>query len=192
VALHGLRHGSQRLLRKIEPFTAVLPRSGPSPADGRHSARRAARCAGRWYAAVTTSYVTVTDKTGARFANVSPAGDVLASEYNTKTLVWFEADAKSSSCTVSGYTVPTGKALVIKSAQYVVETSGAGGVELFADNTCNDRIGFARSDQDATFPVSYDAGMVIPQGAEVSMETVAAGDGVVFFQGYLVPATAAP
>lgn len=144
------------------------------------------------YAAVTTSYVTLTDKTGVRFANVSPAGDVLASEYNTKTLVRFEADAKSTACTGSGYVVPTGKALVIKSAQYVVETSGAGGVELFADSACNDRIGFALSDHDATFPASYDAGMVIPAGGVVSVESVGAGDGVIFVQGYLVPATAAP
>jgi len=147
---------------------------------------------GSAYAAVTTSYVTITDKTGARFANVSPAGDVLASEYNTKTLVRFEADAKATTCTGSGYTVPTGKALVINSAQFVVETSGEGGVDVFADSACTDRIGHALSDQDSTFPVSYDAGVVVPQGAQVSVEAIAAGNGIVFIQGYLVPATAAP
>jgi len=82
------------------------------------------------YAAVTTSYVTLTDRTGVRFANVSPAGDVLAAEYNTKNLVRVEADVKSTACTSSGYVVPTGKALVIKSAQYEMETSATGGIGL--------------------------------------------------------------
>ena len=68
--------------------------------------------------AVTTSFVTLTDKGGTHFAKIDKAQQVLASEADTTQVLAIYGFAEPVNC-FSLYTVPAGKALVVKTGQLV-------------------------------------------------------------------------
>jgi hypothetical protein len=126
--------------------------------------------------------------------NDSITGTLATTQTAPPNLVRIFANASTGCQTV--YTIPAGKALVLKSATGVVGTNGGniGELDLFAGTTCTAANVVTSFDTDRladTIGEPLGAGVGIPAGSALSIEAPV-GDGTLEAYGYLVPASAIP
>ena len=152
--------------------------------------------------AVTTSFVTLTDKGGTHFARVDKAQQVLASEADTTQVLAIYGFAEPVNC-FSLYTVPAGKALVVKTVNWYPfmgsETSQE--VDVTLDSaSCNGspvtQGEFTGGDgQFQMQTLDLGPGAIVPSGSVLYTESYSPDDGAstsFVMRGYLIPAGAAP
>jgi hypothetical protein len=119
-------------------------------------------------------------------------GNVLAQETTPANIVRFFGGGLT--CT-GLYTVPAGKALILKTADgYVFKSTSDsyGELDLYADSSCSSFVAAFLSDHAAnTVTENFGPGIAFRAGATVSLAS-SRGSGTVHGFGYLVPASAVP
>jgi hypothetical protein len=155
--------------------------------------------------AVTTQLVTIAGRTGTRTVGVSAANQLLTNDADTKTAVNIMGFSDTACATI--YTVPAGKALVIKTTTWLLQFSlndnpGDGGnTALWTPNSqgqCAGTLLAAASGdkvQGRQMTVTEDEGgeVIVPQNTDVKLGQAQIDDGVIVqILGYLIPASAAP
>jgi hypothetical protein len=100
----------------------------------------------------------------------------------------------SSSCPTN-YTVPAGKALIIKSITFFAHSTSPGSdseIDVYSGAGCGSFIAAGVTDRtDETIAESFGAGMALPAGSVISSYAYNSA-GSYALQGYLVPAAAVP
>lgn len=154
--------------------------------------------------AATTSLVTIAGKGGAHTASVTAANQLLATESDPRSAVSVRGSIDPSSSCQAVYTVPSGKALVIKTVEFnatfaPADTDGAialttpgGGVPcagaVLALATLDRSQGLAQ-----TMPENLGGEVIVPQNTEVDiLHSGVSGNGGAQIYGYTIPAVAAP
>jgi hypothetical protein len=147
--------------------------------------------------AAAPGLVTIADPSGTNKASVNGAGQLLAAESNPRnTVVIYASSPVVSSCNVQ-YTVPTGKALIIKSATlYTEQPSNATGPEMdlyFGGcsrwiTTVNPDLTRYRHAEIQSWPL----GIPVPSGETVDTFCYDTSYCAAIITGYLVPSTLVP
>ena len=161
---------------------------------------------GAW--AVSGTTVFVTDGTSGVKAKVTSTGQLQTHNNGTQTVSGTVTEASPSalvteyglgftqgSC-VNLFAPPTGKALVLKSAnlEWLSMTPGSGGIVIFRDSSCSQVVGeYPATTANGSMQVSFGAGVTVKNGQSFSM-IVYASSGVAGVQayGYTVPSSAVP
>jgi hypothetical protein len=147
------------------------------------------------------SLVGITDNSGTHVASVDKAHQLLAAESDPANAVTIVGIVNGTTCG-SLYTVPAGKALVLKNVTFAGTFSGTGTgtgeLVLYSGPGCSGAIWalayFSQSAGNAQ-TINEDTGsqVVIPPGTQLDMfELPSLTDSNVVLYGYLVPAAAAP
>jgi hypothetical protein len=146
--------------------------------------------------AAAPGLVTIADSTGINKAAVNGAGQLLAAESNPRNTVRaLDSTNLQGTCT-DLYTVPAGKALIIKSVNIYHNFTGTGSPEvllfnkncsaLIWDHVFSPSVSYATADRD--FPL----GVPVPAGDKVSFKCFSNNNCEVLIIGYLVPAALVP
>jgi hypothetical protein len=118
------------------------------------------------------------------------SGSVLAAETPPANIVQFFGGAGTACATL--YTVPAGKALILKTANGYLFKEDSASAELDLYNGCSAFVAAFTSDHVAeTVNEDFGPGIVFRAGSKVSV-TASAGGGSVHGYGYLVPSSAVP
>lgn len=152
--------------------------------------------------AVTASNVAITDLVSGKSAAVDTArrlstyDSVQGARDNPLNLVNISIIADNLTCVRTLYTIPTGKSLIIKSAQWAYFNNTAGSeAYLNINNPSSTQIINFESDAAVnSLSYNFDAGVVVHAGALTAhcFSTKNSFSSFIHVQGYLVPAAAAP
>jgi hypothetical protein len=154
--------------------------------------------------AATTSLTTIAGKSGVHTASVTGASQLLATESDPKSAVSVRGSIDPSSSCQAIYTVPAGKALVIKTVVFnatfapadtdgalVLNTANASGPcdgPTLAVATLDRSQGLAQ-----TLPEDLGGEVIVPQNTVVDiLHSGISGNGGAQIYGYTIPAAAAP
>ncbi len=146
-------------------------------------------------AVAASTLVTITGPSGAKAA-VNPANQLLAAESNPANNVVAFGLTPQDCATI--YTVPAGKALILKSAQFQLERNGTEPPTVRAwvyAGTCGVSAKLLAASnvdrQSETVSTDFGTGVPIPSGQSVIVNSYN-NRGSAFVYGYLVPSAAVP
>lgn len=154
--------------------------------------------------AATTSFVTIAGKGGAHKVSVTTVDQLLATESDPRSAVNVRGSIDPSGSCQAVYTVPSGKALVIKTVVFnatfapsdtdgalVLTTPGGGGPctgTVIAIATLDRSQGLAQ-----TLPEDLGGEVIVPQNTDIDiLHSGISGTGGAQIYGYTIPAAAAP
>jgi hypothetical protein len=138
--------------------------------------------------AAAPGLVTIADPTGTNKASVNGAGQLLAAESNPRNLVTVFGSI-STTCTMF-YTVPAGKALIIKSVTFDQNANDA--VGLYTVNCAGIPIAISRQETTSTENQQLGAGVAVATGKKLAGQSFGTSAAGILVYGYLVPAALVP
>jgi hypothetical protein len=145
--------------------------------------------------AAAPGLVTIADSTGTNKASVNGAGQLLAAESNPRNTVIVQGATGEVETCQTIYTVPAGKALIIKSAMFGTQKDTANPEIDLLKNGCTDHLTSAVSNPSTTFASqlqTWPLGIPVASGKTVDMICFEALTCVVDLVGYLVPSALVP
>jgi hypothetical protein len=146
--------------------------------------------------ATVPGLVTIADSAGVNKASVNSSGQLLAAESNPRNTVRVHAATNLAGACTTLYTVPAGKALIVKSVNIFNHYSGSGSPEvLLFTHDCIDLIDdevFPRASNYATQNRDFPLGVPLPSDDKVTFTCFGSVYCQVVLIGYLVPANMVP
>jgi hypothetical protein len=146
--------------------------------------------------AAAPGLVTIADPTGTNKVSVNGAGQLLAAESNPRNTVRVIAQSSQEGICTNLYTVPAGKALIVKSVNIYDHSTGTGNPEVLVFHKNCTSVIFEQ-----VFPTSpiygsayqdFSLGVPVPSGDKVNFECFSNFVCTVLITGYLVPAALVP
>jgi hypothetical protein len=145
--------------------------------------------------AAAPGLVTIADSTGTNKASVNGAGQLLAAETNPRNTVLISGSTSTTGVCASVYTVPLGKALIIKSGSVLTQSSTGDPAMYLYKNGCTVVFDVIASDPDALYSseqLTWPVGIPVASGKTVDLTCFDTSFCAVHLIGYLVPSTLVP